>query len=110
MSKPNLPVHQSDETYIGEIYQSAKYQEVYEAILREINSWRKQNVHEKVPNKGQQTISVRLVSRLNNLFNLCTHLTLRQHSSKENKSKETFFSFHQKKPTTFCISKNAFTD
>ena len=81
MSKPNLPFHQSDETYIGEIYQSAKDQEVYEAILREINSWRKQNVHEKVPNKGQQTISVRWVNRLNNLFNLCTHLTLRQHSS-----------------------------
>ena len=43
ISKPNLSVQQSDETYISEIYQSAKDQEVYEAKMRELNSWREQN-------------------------------------------------------------------
>ena len=61
ISKPNLPVRRSDETYISEIYQSAKDQEVYEAKMRELNSWREQNVYEEVPNEGQQTISVRWV-------------------------------------------------
>ena len=53
-----MPVHRSDETYISEIYQSAKDQEVYEAKMRELNSWREQNVYEEVHNEGQQTISV----------------------------------------------------
>ena len=60
ISKLNLPVHQSDETYISnisEIYPSAKGQEVHEAKTRELNNWREQNVYEEVPNKGQQTIS-----------------------------------------------------
>ena len=58
ISEPYLPVHRSDETYISEIYQSAKDQEVYEAKMRELNSWREQNVYEEVHNEGQQTISV----------------------------------------------------
>ena len=58
ISEPNLPVHRSDETYVSEIYQSAKDQEVYEAKMRELNSWREQNVYEEVPNEGQQTVSV----------------------------------------------------
>ena len=53
-----MPVHRSDATYISEIYQSAKDQEVYEAKMRELNSWREQNVYEEVHNEGQQTISV----------------------------------------------------
>ena len=155
ISKPNLSVQQSDETYISEIYQSAKDQEVYEAKMRELNSWREQNVYEEVPNKGQQTISVRwaikpkitngqhstktrlcargfeelhcfqtdsptysrdgirtTLATIASINCNCTHLTLRQHFSKENKSREMFFSFHRKKPipTTFGISKNAFVD
>ena len=35
ISEPNLPVHRSHETYISEIYQSAKDQ-VYEAKMREL--------------------------------------------------------------------------
>ena len=61
ISEPNLPVHRSDETYISEIYQSAKDQVVYEAKMRELNSLREQNVFEEVPNEGQQAISVRWV-------------------------------------------------
>ena len=61
ISEPNLPVHRSDETYISEIYQLAKDQEVSEAKMRKLNSWREQNVYEEVPNEGQQTISVRWV-------------------------------------------------
>ena len=43
ISEPNLPVHRSDETYISEIYQSVKDQEIYEAkmymkrYLRKVN-------------------------------------------------------------------------
>ena len=61
ISEPNLPVHRSDETCISEIYQLAKDQEVSEARMRKLNSWREQNVYEEVPNEGQQTISVRWV-------------------------------------------------
>ena len=44
ISKTNLSVHQSDDTYINEIYQSAKDQKVHEAKMRELNSCREQNV------------------------------------------------------------------
>ena len=47
--------------HISETYQSAKDQEVYEAKMRELNSWREKNVYEEVPNEGQQTISVKWV-------------------------------------------------
>ena len=61
ISKPNLSVQQSDETFISEIYQSPKDQEVYGAKMRKLISWREQNVYEEGPNEGQQTISMRWV-------------------------------------------------
>ena len=69
-----MPVHRSDETYISEIYQSAKDQEVYEAKMRELNSWREENVYEEVPNEDQQTISGRWVIK--------PKIINRQHSTK----------------------------
>ena len=61
ISKPNLPVRQSDETYISEIYQSAKDQEVYEAKMRELNSWREQMYIKRYLTKVRKTISMRWV-------------------------------------------------
>ena len=37
--------------HINEIYQSAKDQTVHEAKMRELNSWREQNVYKEIPNK-----------------------------------------------------------
>ena len=59
ISKPNLSVHESDETYNSEIYQSANDQEVYKAKTKKLYSWREQNIYKKVPTEVQQAISVR---------------------------------------------------
>ena len=61
ISEFNLSVHQSDETFISEIYQSSKYLEIYKAKTKEIKSWREQNVYEEAPNEGRQTITLRWV-------------------------------------------------
>ena len=155
ISKPNLPVHWSVETYISEIYQSPKDQEVYEAKMRELNSWREQMYIKRYLTKVRKTISMRWVIKpkiINGKYSAkarlcargfeelqcfwtdsltcsregiritlatiasingnCTHLTVREHFFKENKSREMFLSFHRKKPipTTSGISKNVFID
>ena len=81
---------------------------------REVQTWKT-----KIPESHTETINSKennsdhdndISDTIQNLsrLSICnyTHLTLRPHSSRENKSRKMFFSFHQKKhiPRTFGIS------
>ena len=61
ISEPNLPVHRSDETYISEIYQSVKDQEIYEAkmymkrYLRKVNGQSQYEMGDQTKNYQRAT-------------------------------------------------------